>query len=450
MPTTGASSPSPSRAAVFDAMAAPEHEGRPWKAAALWIVFLGPFFFIVYGFTNWFTSLRSDVPSLYFPWEQHLPFVPQLMLPYMSIDVFFAASVFVCTTRFELDRHAQRIIAAILISAAGFLLFPLQFSFARPAVDGFNGYLLALLTGFDKPFNQAPSLHISLLMLLWVIYARHLTAPWRHMLHLWFTLIALSVVLVYQHHFIDVATGVAAGMVCLYLLPDGERPLRFAGLTQNAVRRRLGIRYALGAAACVAMAVWWQNWAWLLLWPATALFIVAGAYLAFGVAVFQKQAGCHSVAARWLLAPYLLGSWFSYLMHTAARPAAVPVAADVFIGRLPRHSEARHWPAIVDLTAEFSARVGHGHYENIPLLDFVVPDAQTLRHAAQAIERARAAGPVLVHCALGASRSAVAVIAWMVNHGHARDIAEAERLLARQWRVVLSQAHRAALAEAVA
>jgi hypothetical protein len=57
--------------------------------------------------------------------------------------------------------------------AAGFLAFPLRFAFARPHVDGLNGLLFTTLMSFDKPFNQAPSLHMSLLLILWTRYARH-------------------------------------------------------------------------------------------------------------------------------------------------------------------------------------------------------------------------------------------------------------------------------------
>ena len=37
----------------------------------------------------------------------------------------------------------------------------------RPETDGLPGFLFAVLGGFDKPFNQAPSLHIALLVIIW-------------------------------------------------------------------------------------------------------------------------------------------------------------------------------------------------------------------------------------------------------------------------------------------
>ena len=32
-----------------------------WKRGVLWLLLLGPFFFLSYGLANWITSLRSDV-----------------------------------------------------------------------------------------------------------------------------------------------------------------------------------------------------------------------------------------------------------------------------------------------------------------------------------------------------------------------------------------------------
>lgn len=428
-----------------------QHEARPLKAAIGWLFVLGPFFFLTYGLTNWYTSQRGDVPSLYYEWEQSLPFVPQLMLPYMSIDLLFVIVLFLCRTRWELDRHAYRVITAIAISVIAFLLFPLQYAFERPPVDGFNGFLLTILTSFDKPYNQAPSLHISLLILLWVLYTRYLNGLWRQTMHIWFFLIGISVVLVYQHHITDVYTGFAVGIVCLYLFPDHKWKLSSFRLTDDPVRIKIGLRYALAASLCLAPIWLWQGWAWLLIWPATALFIVAAAYLLLGADVFQKRNGRLSFAARWLLAPYLIGAWLSYRLFSQGQPAWAELHDDLFIGRLPHadESDTAPWHSVVDLTAEFSSPVKGKHYHNLPLLDLAVPDAQTLRRAATLIEQARLAGPVLVHCALGASRSAVAVIAWMVQHGYARDVAHAESLIASQWRTVLTPAHRAVLAQAI-
>jgi len=45
---------------------------------------------------------------------------------------------------------------------------------------------------FDKPFNQAPSLHIALMVLLWVVYLRALPQAWRWMVHGVFALIGVS------------------------------------------------------------------------------------------------------------------------------------------------------------------------------------------------------------------------------------------------------------------
>ena len=145
-------------------------EPRPWKAAALWLAFLGPFFFASYGLANWLAGRRAGVGSVAFDWERHIPFLAWTILPYWSIDLFYAVSPFVCSTRRELSVHCRRLLAAQLLCVACFLAFPLRFSFTRPAADGLFGALFTALAGFDKPFNQAPSLHIALLVILFVAY----------------------------------------------------------------------------------------------------------------------------------------------------------------------------------------------------------------------------------------------------------------------------------------
>ena len=107
-----------------------------------------------------------------------------------------------------------------------------------------------MLMGFDKPFNQAPSLHIALLVVIWVMFARHTRGLLlRGLLHGWMALIGLSVLTTWQHHFIDVPTGALAGWLCVWLWPIEDRsPLHNLRLAREPQRWRLALRYGLGSA----------------------------------------------------------------------------------------------------------------------------------------------------------------------------------------------------------
>src|SRR4029077_11286374 len=130
------------------------------------------------------------------------------------IDLLYALSPFVCTTRREVDRHGQRLLMVQLVSVAFFIALPLRFSFDRPQTDGLFGALFTALGSFDKPFNQAPSLHIGLLVVIWVRLVHHMTRRW--LLHAWMALIGASTLTTFQHHFIDLPTGVAVGFAALW------------------------------------------------------------------------------------------------------------------------------------------------------------------------------------------------------------------------------------------
>ena len=423
---------------------------RPWLRAAGWLAVLGPFFFLSYGFANWWTGRLPHVGSVVFGWERHLPFLPWTIVPYMSLDAFYAGSLFLCATRAELDTHAKRLLAASVVSVAGFLLFPLQFSFVRPATSGFSGALFEVLMGFDKPYNQAPSLHISLVILVWLVFARHLRGVVRWALHIWFSLIAVSVFTTFQHHFIDGVAGAVVAVVVVYLLPDAPHAWRRVPAPADAPRRhRLAAAYLLGAALCLALATALGGWAWLLLWPAAALLLVGLAYGCFGAAVFQKQAGRLSWAAGLLLLPYRIGAWWSSRWFTRHQVPAAEVVSGLWLGRAPGRADLCFPVAILDLTAEFSRPNASQQwpYCSVPLLDLAVPTPAELAQAVAALDELWPTGPVLVHCALGYSRAAVVVAAWLLHRGlAATPEAAVARVQAARPQVVLSIGHRAALA----
>ena len=115
---------------------------------------LSVLFLIVYGWCNWITAQRPDVGTLYFEWERLIPFVPLMIVPYMSIDLFFVAAPFLCRSDRELAAFSKRIVAAIVVAGICFLLFPLRFAFERPAPAA--GSARSLIGFGDGPAVQPP------------------------------------------------------------------------------------------------------------------------------------------------------------------------------------------------------------------------------------------------------------------------------------------------------
>lgn len=179
-------------------------------------------FLIVYSSCNWISSRRASVGTFYFEWERRIPFVPFFILPYMSIDLFFIGAPFLCRTERELSILVKRIAAAISVAGICFLLFPLRFAFPRPHADGWLGALFDWFRGMDAPYNLLPSLHAALMLILVDVYFRYTRGVIRVATMVWFILIALSPVLTYQHHVIDIVGGFVLACVCLWLFREPD------------------------------------------------------------------------------------------------------------------------------------------------------------------------------------------------------------------------------------
>jgi protein-tyrosine phosphatase/membrane-associated phospholipid phosphatase len=423
-------------------------EPRPWKRAALWLLVLGALFFSSYNTANWLASQRANVPSIVFAWESAIPYWPWSIVPYWSIDLFYCVSLFICATKRELDTHARRLLAIQLISVTIFVLAPLRYTFMRPETSGVFGAMLDALLMFDKPFNQAPALHISLLIILWFCYAKHLSGAWRWLLHAWFALIGVSVLTTYQHHFFDIPTGLWAGWFCVWLFPDNAKPVFAAArFTQDHRRRQLALRYFAGAAVAAVVALMIGDWGLWLLWVTGALLLVSSIYACLDANAFQKGAdGRLSSASQWLLAPYLLGAWLNSCWWTRDRPAANAVTPEVWIGRLASAADVPRVNTVVDLCAELPCPATAAVYVAVPALDLITLNEAQLETAAAAIARAVINGTVLVCCALGYSRSAAAVAAWLITSGRAGTAQEAvEQIRLARPQIVLSDAQCRAL-----
>ena len=218
----------------------------------------------------------------------------------------------------------MRLLTAQIVAVTCFIAFPLAFTFGQPAADGIGNWLFAALRGFDRPFNQAPSLHIALAVILWDFYRRLITHPFaRVVLNLWTLLVAGSVLTTYQHHFIDIPTGALLGVLCVWLWPLERTapPFAAARWMRDAQQIKLASIYFLAAMAIFIVAVAVGGAALWLCWPAAALSMVALNYALLGERGFQKaSSGQLSWAARALYAPYRLGAWLNSRWWTRHRP----------------------------------------------------------------------------------------------------------------------------------
>ena len=425
---------------------------RPWRRGLVSLGALGAFFFASYSFAIWITGLRPHVDAIVFDWEHAIPFLAWTIVPYWSIDLLYALSLLLFARRRELDRHALRLLAAQLIAVSCFLLLPLRFAFARPPTDGVAGWLFSALEGFDQPFNQAPSLHLALLVILWSAYANWVRGAWRPAMHAYFVLIGVSALTTWQHHFIDIPTGIWLGWFCVWLFPSDMRaPFAGARLARDPQRWRLACRYGIAALAIAALALWaGGGWLWLL-WICGSLGLVAAIYALGNESAFQKHAdGSLSPAALWLLWPYILGARLNAKWWTRKCALIDPIVPGIYIGRaLDADERARCGiAAVVDVSAELPCRARDVAYANVPMLDLVRPASEQIERACRAIDKGSTAGPLLVCCALGFSRSALVAAAWLVRAHVARTIeAAVAQVRAARPHVVLDSDHLAALHE---
>ena len=418
-------------------------------ATLLKLAAVAAIFYASYGLTNHLTAQRAPVPEIYYAWERAIPFLPWTIIPYWSLNFFYALGFFLARTRAELHRYIAQLLVAQTIAVCGFLLFPLQISWVKPDGDGIFFALFRSLAAFDQAYNEAPSLHIILTLIVGRYYWAKLPRVLRPLWLGWCLLIGGSVLTTWQHHFIDIPTALVAGALILWALPwQAASPLR--GRTTPTPRKRLAAAlYLLAALTCALPALRGGAWLWLLCGSVACLLAAAG-YARCGAAIWQKQEnGQPTLAARLLLWPLQLVAVINRACWLRRAHDYDTIAPRLALGS---NRAAAQFAAVVDTCAELAPAGKPAHYRSVPMLDMVAPEPAELRRAAAAIDallRTQPA-PVLVCCALGYGRSVAAAITWLVRYGDCADIDSAlARLQQARPHVRLPAETRAAIAQAL-
>ena len=356
------------------------------KTSLLKLALVGMLFYASYGLSNHYAASLAYVPEVAFAWERNIPFWEWTILPYWSLNLMYAAAFFLCRDTREQNRYVARLVSAQIVATTCFMLFPLHFGWPKPPTDGLWGWLFDSLVAFDLPYNQSPSLHIALSIIVGAFYWTRFPKI-RLPILLWQSLIALSVLTTYQHHFIDVPTGALLGWLVLWVIPKhGVSPFRRRSLsvaqpdsqtgrlktseasfceaktneesfaktseasfreakTSPATRSReikIAMLYLAGAVLSALPSLFGGAWLWML-WVSVSLSVVAFAYLTGNAAVFQKQAdGRLSAAATVLLLPYLVGVRLNMAYWLRGKAKTARVRDDVLIGSISGVAEIQH------------------------------------------------------------------------------------------------------------
>ncbi|USX18450.1 phosphatase PAP2 family protein [Oxalobacteraceae bacterium OTU3REALA1] len=379
--------------------------GERWIALG----FNAALFGICYPATNHlgqFQQEQSGVGGVAMAWEAALPFLPWMVLPYMTSGLLFVLSFLLLRGRGELSALSRRVAFATLVACLIFAAFPLRFELTRPAVDAaLPAWLFAQLSLVDRPYNQLPSLHVAYCVIFWPALRTVARTAWqRAALAGWLLLVAVSTVFSYQHHVLDVAGGALLGVLAVRLLP--------VPAARAEIRKPVSFVYAvLAALSLLAWLALGGPW-WLYL--CASLLLVARAYHARSADFLRKRDGRYPLWIWLLYAPYLTGyllTWRLVRLRERHRPPFVHHGGPLWVGRRLSNAEAARLPAdcvVIDLANELSETpaLRQHIYRHFPLLDLDTPTMQSARHIVEAIAvHAREGRPIYLHCAMGYRRS---------------------------------------------
>jgi membrane-associated phospholipid phosphatase len=181
---------------------------------------------LVYGGASWLTEQRSDRVRLHFDAELAMPFVPEFLVVYMSLNLLFLLAPFILRSGAELRALIVALFVVTGIAGIGFLLLPGDIAYAPVTLDGFWADAFAFNRRIVLRHNLAPSLHIAFSTILLGAFGSGRGRIARSLLAAWGVLIAASTLLIHEHHIVDVVSGFLLGwagyrfLYCRILQPD--------------------------------------------------------------------------------------------------------------------------------------------------------------------------------------------------------------------------------------
>lgn len=172
-------------------------------------------FTVIYFFCNSAAARSATHYPLYFDWELSIPLIPWMIYPYLSLNGLLFLSAFVVKKE-AVKGLCLSITYSVMIAGIFFYFFPGKLGFVREAEA--SG-LFKSMHEIDHPHNLFPSLHITYSALcVWAMIQQTKQAWFHGVLWIWLLMISASVILVHQHHIVDIVTGFILAIIMYRLV----------------------------------------------------------------------------------------------------------------------------------------------------------------------------------------------------------------------------------------
>jgi membrane-associated phospholipid phosphatase len=186
----------------------------------------GAFFFVIFavifGGASWY--VEHNIISFYnfgFEWEKRIPFIPAFALIYLSSLLLANSLMFFINSERLIRQAFKALTLQTVVSGICFIMFPAICLYDDRNVAGWASAPFNFADTINLSFNQVPSLHVSLACTSAIFLSIGRSFFIATLLHCWVALVALSTLLIHEHHLIDVIAGycVAAGSCTFFIHP---------------------------------------------------------------------------------------------------------------------------------------------------------------------------------------------------------------------------------------
>lgn len=390
------------------------------------LVLQGVLFSVIYQVSNGYADSNQVHQVMATHLDTMIPLIPWMIVPYLSSGAYFLLAYWFINNRTDFHFLNQCLLLSTVIAGWSFYFYPLFFgelatNIAYPWKLGFD-----LIGALDKPFNQAPSLHVMYGVVLGVAFVKRFTGWRRVLIAGGIALMIASTLFVHQHHLVDVVSGLAlASIICL--------------VSQKIALSGLALIYFTLASSCMLLGLEVGSVVHIIFYGlcylALGFALVSVAYQTNCVRLLGKGSrGELKPPSKLLLAPYRLVYWLFWRWQVSKDTTPVNVVLPwLGVGRrltgeeLSKQNSLTH---IIDLGAELPSNCrlkSQGYsdcekpiYISLPVLDLqpiTFDNAFALCCKLNEIHESSDDVQVYLHCTIGLSRSYAMLACYLAFSG---------------------------------